>query len=347
MLGKDTVLFVVDDTFVSAERIKNALNEDSGFLGIVVRSSELVNKLKLRTERPRRFLQMKVWKPISVFAHKFSEKIRIPREPFLCDVMSKKKVYNMLFRYAPAAIVVNDATIRYSLEEGIRRAGMNVRIFVYSDELGFDYSLIGESVNHYFVDNISVRDGIRDKGVPASAIDVNPLPVESEYFEDIDVGVAKQRIGFEPTKKLCVIRLGNGMPFETVESVRDTIFVTADATTTEKGAETGKESRPSETELFRAADFIAARFDSHTVKRAAALKKPLILICDGEKTEEEAEYLVAEGKAAVVKNGEELAALIEKAETGELALSFDDADPAAQDKVAARIKELICEAKIQ
>lgn len=343
MLGKDTVLFVTDEKFVSANLLKDALNKDSKFLGITVASSDLESAIKFRTKKARRFLKANVWKPISAFIHKFYNKIKVPEEPYLCDVMSKKKVYNMFFRYAPAAVVASDATIRYSLEEGIKRAGMNVRIFVYSDELGFDFSLLSDSVNHYFVDNIAVRDKLREKGVSSSAIDVNPLPIESEYFEEKDAGACKQRVGLEPTKKLCLVRIGNGEAIETA-AMKDTAFITIGENGTADIDENG-ERKASEQELFFAADFIAARFDSVTVKRAAAMKKPLILICDGEKNEE-AEYLIAAGKAAAAKNGREIAELIAKLKTGEISVGYDDADVAAQDKVAARIKELIDEAKM-
>ncbi len=343
MLGKDTVLFVTDEKFVSANLLKDALNKDSKFLGITVASSDLESAIKSRTKKVRRFLKANVWKPISAFIHKFYNKIKVPEEPYLCDVMSKKKVYNMFFRYAPAAVVASDATIRYSLEEGIKRAGMNVRIFVYSDELGFDFSLLSDSVNHYFVDNIAVRDKLREKGVSSSAIDVNPLPIESEYFEGMDAGVCKQRIGLEPTKELCLICPANGESIAAAET-KDVAFVTLGETIAAETNADG-ENKASERELFFAADYIAARFDSFTVKRAAALKKPLILICDEEKNEE-GEYLIAAGKAVEAKNGGEIAELIAKLKTGEISVGYDDADVAAQDKVAARIKELIDEAKM-
>ena len=351
MLGKDTVLFIADDKFVSAELLKKELDKNSGYLGIIIPYSKLEQKLKKRIEKPYGFYKTKIEKPVSEFLHKFIPKIKVTEEPVLYDVSSKKKLYNMMFRYAPSAVVVSDGAIRNSIEEGVKKLGMNIRLYVFSDGLGIDETLISDGVVHYFVDNIGARDKLIEKGVAAAAIDVNPLPVESGYFETEDIGTSKQKIGFEPTRRLCVVCLCGGAPFELpVSPAGGTEFVITGAgegvtAESENLHISHTDSEITELDLFRAADTVATRYNPHTVKRVAALNKPLILICDGEEKIPEAEYLAAEGKALIVRNGAELNAALETVNDGDVYLASDETDPLSANKIATRMAGLIAEAK--
>ena len=60
MLGKDTVLFIADDKFVSAELLKKELDKNSGYLGIIIPYSKLEQKLKKRIEKPYGFYKTKI-----------------------------------------------------------------------------------------------------------------------------------------------------------------------------------------------------------------------------------------------------------------------------------------------
>ena len=107
----------------------------------------------------------------------------------------------------------------------------------------------------------------------------------------------------------------------------------------------GEVSGITELDLFRAADTVATRYNPHTVKRVAALNKPLILICDGEEKIPEAEYLAAEGKALIVRNGAELNAALETVNDGDVYLASDETDPLSAHKIVTRMAGLIAEAK--
>ncbi len=347
MLGKDTIIFVDGKKENRFAPVILEINKDVAFLAVYVPFSRVENKIKVKIKRPYEFLIKKVWYPIMKFLHKICKKVPIPKEPYLYNAASKKKMLNMLFRYAPSAIAVSDPEILRSMSEGIKRSGINVKIYAFSDDIGFDYNLVREEVAHYFADNIAVRDELRTRDVPAAKIDVNPLPVEEEYYHPTDAGEGKQRIGFEPTQRLCLI-MPEGKYFETGTAPTDVAFVVrkCDAEimkADEQGIKIAENVE--EAELMNACDFVATRYNPYTIKRASALKKNVVIIADENEKNQTTDYLVADERTACAATGEELKTVIAMIDAGEICLKGDETDEKSAEKIAFEIKELVRGAK--
>lgn len=346
MLGKDTIIFVGGEENHFAPVI-GEINKDVAFLAVYVPFSRVENKLKVKIKRPYGFFLEKVWLPVKKVLHKINAKVKVSDEPFSYDASGKKKTLNMLFRYAPSAIVVSDPEILESMKTGIKRSGMNVKIYVYSDDIGFNYDLVRKDVAHYFVDNIAVRDELRKRGLAAAQIDVNPLPVEGEFYESSDIGEAKQKLGFEPTKRLCLI-LPEGKFFDIGNVPSDVAFVVrkCDAEIM-KAEEQGIKVAETvgEKELMASCDYVATRYAPYSIKRASALHKKVIILSDSTEKNDAADYLVADERTACASTGAELKTVIEMIDAGEICLKGEETDSKSAEKIAYEIKELVKGAK--
>ena len=151
MQDKKIILFVVEN---GREHVANILakelNEDVLYQAIVIEDIELKNFFKKFVNRIVENPKSSFENKISLFLRKRRKRIIFKRNPY--KYLRYKSVINMVYRYAPAAIITNTHECLAALEKARKELGMNFQLFVMPDELTLNPSFKSLDVDYYFVD---------------------------------------------------------------------------------------------------------------------------------------------------------------------------------------------------
>ena len=193
MQDKKIILFVVEN---GREHVANILakelNEDVLYQAIVIEDIELKNFFKKFVNRIVENPKSSFENKISLFLRKRRKRIIFKRNPY--KYLRYKSVINMVYRYAPAAIITNTHECLAALEKARKELGMNFQLFVMPDELTLNPSFKSLDVDYYFVDNFDMRtqllndEKINDTliSIDSKKITIAPLPVEDKYLMSIN-----------------------------------------------------------------------------------------------------------------------------------------------------------------
>ena len=346
MQGKNTVVFITNGNNVPFSLIKNALNKDTSMLGITVGYDQLTTGWSRATGKTKRVLNNSFLKPICGFLHKFFKNVKEREEWKGTDGTKAHKVHNMFFRFAPSAVAVSDGDALEAMKNAVKKAEMKMKIFLICHDVSFDYDLIDKSVSHYFVDNITVRNELLKRGVYAYNIHVGPIPVEEKFFAPPEEIVDRRDLGLggEGTVLLLIPTEENAEKM--LEIARETedrkVAVLCGESEMIKELATEKgfavfDGSADKAAVLAAADAVAMAYDGYLAKCVAALKKDLFLYGSGQGREE---ALLREGTARCFLTRGELERGLEEAKAEE-EKKFDETDEYSQDKIAAKIKDLL------
>ena len=300
MQGKNTIVFVTGKNPGAAELVSKEINEDKDFVSVAVPFDSLVSKPKIFFGKTKRVLNNHVWKPVSAVLHKVFRSIKVAETMRSYDGGKKQSVHNMIYRFSPTVLVVSEPYVLFSLSENLKSMGKKANLFVFSNDIGFRFDLIHDNVLHYFVDNINVRNQLLQKGIFADKIDVNPLPINSAFFEEKDRDDIRQKMGIGKTSKVVLVcpneKNGKSLAaFAAEHADRYTFVALCDAVLKEIFEEKGVTCFPfaREENVYAACDVVLSGYDPYAIKKAAALRKTSVVYGDGNET---IEHLVAERK---------------------------------------------------
>ena len=370
MQGKNTVVFVTGKNPLAAGLISKEINEDKDFVSVTVPFNSLVTKPKIALAKSKRVLNNYVWKPITKVLHRIFHSVNVAKTMTSYDGSKKQRVHNMIYRYSPTILVVSEPYVLYTLTENIKKMGKKPNIFVLSNDIGFNFDLVGADVRHYFVDNINTRNQLLQKGIFADKIDVEPLAIERKFFEEKDKDEVRQKMGLGKNTKVVLAYIKEKNRKELVDyavaHAETGVFIAiCDAFVKEYAEANGITcfNALQEQDLIAACDVVLSAYDPYVVKKAAAMKKTTVLF--GEESDV-VKQLEAEEKVRYCSDTEALQETLEeifapeetKEETAEEENEneeeseetldsmpkvpvFDDTDINAATVSAERMKELI------
>ncbi|MCR4661510.1 MAG: hypothetical protein K5765_05860 [Clostridia bacterium] len=195
MEEKKIILFVVESgRKLISSIIADELNKDVLYQGIIVEDNSLKNAVK-------RYILKYIESPRNKFEAKISywvkkrKKYKIHLWDEKSNYLRNKSVINMIYRYAPSAVVTNSHECLPSLIRVRKETGMNFQLFVMPDEMTLNLQFKDEAVDHYFVDNFDMRSLLMEDtknnkdeliSIEAKKISITALPIEDKYFNPID-----------------------------------------------------------------------------------------------------------------------------------------------------------------
>lgn len=359
MLNKKTIVFITDNQKNDVARlIKKEFEKDNSYVYIAVKEKEVESRAKhffidVLGARTIRFRDDVAKFFVKLFNIKTKSKPKAKHRIY--ETTKVKKMTNLCYRYNPTVIVTNSFNALSGIVKTVKDIGIKTIICMLWDEYAIDERIISSEVNTYFVDNICVRNALLRNGISADKIDVNPLPVDSEYYGEYNQGDNKEKLGFARSRKLVLIDASD---------LEDNNFKEIiDASSRHDGecdfaiycghnrinydfAISKKLSAFNETTssytLYSAADAIVCRPKAEKLKCATALKKPVLTAFSlGENERANADYLLADERVKYCASIDDYKRFLTLVEDNRATPSSDSIDRHSTEKIVEKIKQLI------
>ncbi|MDR2266557.1 MAG: hypothetical protein LBE09_03075 [Christensenellaceae bacterium] len=221
---RTTIIFTDEANAESAQAIKDYLASDANNLTIIIGEDEfrgiafkLVTDRLFKDDGNVRRIAEKVRRQISGLT---IDKLRSEEIKFNSKKTSHVKAYNILIRYTPDLIILNDETVIDAVLAARDKALPNVPVIMVVSNFALNLKIANQKINKFFVENMTIKTTLVNNNIPESDIIVADFPINPAFDNDVNKNAIYDEFRFSYDKPLVVF----STPALDTESVTSSLY---------------------------------------------------------------------------------------------------------------------------
>ncbi|MDR0696947.1 MAG: hypothetical protein LBF68_05350 [Christensenellaceae bacterium] len=210
MKNKRTTIIFTDEPYIeSAQAIKDYLATDINNLTIIIGEDEFRSiPFKLIVERffsedgaVRRFAQKTRFKLSSLMMDKRPK--GLPK--FNSKKASHVTAYNILIRYNPDLIILNDASLIEDVLVARDKAMPDIPIIMVITDYVLDLRIADNKIDKFFVENMAIKTTLVNNNIPEDKVIISDFPINPVFDKKTNKAALFSEFGFSIDKPLVLV----------------------------------------------------------------------------------------------------------------------------------------------
>ena len=210
MKSKKIIIIFTDSANAdNAQAMKDFLSGDKKNLPIIIGNDEFDSVIG-------RLIKEKLFSEDG-FVNRAVEKFRIRRQATLMDKVpsqevsfnanlpAHRKAYNILVRYTPCLIVLNDTSIMKDVLAARAKACPDVPVVMAVSGYVLNKQSVNKHISRYFVDNMTIKTALVNEGIPEDNVILTDLPIPCSFNKEVRPAEIYEEYKFEKEKPLLLV----------------------------------------------------------------------------------------------------------------------------------------------
>ncbi|MDR3185937.1 MAG: hypothetical protein LBU04_03920 [Christensenellaceae bacterium] len=187
---RTTIVFTDEYNQENAQAIKDYLASDPNNLAIIIGESEfqsIISKLiKTRLFNEDGFVMRTAEKAKRKFQSFIIDRLPPQDIKFNPNNVAHAKAYNILIRYSPDLIVLNDASVMKDIIAARNKAMPDVPIVMVVTDYIVSHRIINKHINKFYVDNMAIKTTLVNNNIPENDVILSDFPINTEFDAEFD-----------------------------------------------------------------------------------------------------------------------------------------------------------------